>query len=216
MVDFRHPRERRGFLVPVIVAGLVVALVALGWVSYATLQDLARARDDLNAANVSLVTTRASLTSETSAHADASNQVTDLTGQVTQLKSTLSNQANCTTQLLNEVSELNRISDLQRQNYNRFAEKSKWAGANVARNTALNNALNDYFKAYKAAFGKQYASANSWIATGNKQVSVANAKLSVMQGEVTAGNAATKTIGDALTALISSVAATQATCSAAG
>lgn len=201
---------------PVIVAGLVVAIAALGWVSYSTLQDLTRARDDLSSANASLVTTRASLTSETSAHADANSKVLDLTGQVTQLNGVLVKQADCASQLAAEIAELNRISDLQGQNYSQFAEKSKWAAANVARNKALNNALSDYFKAYQAAFAKQYGSANDWIATGNKQVSVANTKLALMQDQVKAGNSATKTVGDALAALVATVAATQTACSAPG
>jgi chromosome segregation ATPase len=223
MVDFGHSRGRSHRLLRFVVAGLIIAIVALGWVGYMTLQDLVRTRDELSAANASLSaanaavdSTEADLASESEARAAADSKVSELTTQVTQMQSALSHQADCTKQLADEIAELKRVSELQQANFARFAEKSKWATANAARDKALNNALSDYLKAYQAAFDKKYAAANSWIAAGNAQVSVANTNLAVIQGEIKAGNSATKIIADALTALTPRIAATQATCSAPG
>jgi DNA repair exonuclease SbcCD ATPase subunit len=223
MVDFRHSPERPHRHLRFIVAGLIIAIAALAWVGYATLQDLARARDDLstanaslNAANAALVTTEADLASETEAHAAADRKVEELASQVTQMQSALSHQADCTRQLADEIAELNRVSELQQVNFGRFAETSRWAAANAARDKALNNALSDYLKAYQAAFDKKYAAANSWIAAGNKQVSIANTNLADILGEIKAGNSASKIIGDALTALTPRIVATQTTCSSPG
>lgn len=221
MVDFGRGRfrDRPGLLLPVVFLGLIIAIAALGLVGYATLQDASRARDELNAAsaalsqaNASLASTQEALVTEEAASAAAKAQVIDLTRRVNELDAALSHQTECTTQLSDQTAELARISELQRQNVNRYAENSAWTTANAARDKALNNALNDYFKAYQAAFKGQKPSANSWIAAGNKEVSVANTKLAVIQAEIKAGNTASKTIGDALTALTASVAATKATC----
>lgn len=220
LVDFRHadegPRRRLRFFI----AGLVIVIAALAVVGFLALQDLARTRDDLstanaslNAANAALVTTEADLASETEAHATADSKVAELT---TQLQGALSRQTDCSKQLADEIAELTRISELQQANFGRFADKSEWAAANAARDRALNNALSDYLKAYQAAFDKKYATANSLIVAGNKQVSIANTNLAAIQAEIKAGNSATKVIGDALTALTPQIAATQTTCSAPG
>ncbi len=222
MVQFSYERRRPGLLVPLIFLGLVIAIVALGVVGYTTLQDVSRARDEfytasvaLSEANASVASTEAALASATAAAAEAKSQAIDLTRRVNDLDAALSHQTECTTQLATQTAELARITDLQRQNVNRYADNSTWATANAARDKALNNALSDFFKAYQAAFKGQKASANSWISAANKEVSVANSKLAVIQGEIKAGNAQTKTISDALTALSTSVAATKATCSTA-
>lgn len=218
MVEFGHAREGPRRLLRLIIAGLLVAIAVLVLVGYAMLQDVARTRDDLSAANASLsaakaaiVTTEADLASETEAHAAADAKVSELT---TQLQGALSGQADCTKQIADEIAELNRVTELQQANFGRFAERSEWVAANAARDKALNIALSDYLKAYQAAFDKKYATANSWIAAGNKQVSVANTNLAVIQAEIKASNSASKVIADALTALTPRIAATQTACSA--
>jgi septal ring factor EnvC (AmiA/AmiB activator) len=216
MVDFGRFRDGAGPLVKFVLVLLVVAIVALGWLGYSTLRDLTATRDELSAANDSLASTQASLAtsqasvaSQTSALADANKRVADLTTQ-------LQGAASCYMQLVDEIAELERISGLQRDNFGRFDDKSKWGAANIARDKALTLALSDYYNAYQAAFDGQDATANSWIKAGNTQVGLANAKQATMKSEIAASNTASRAIEDALTALDTVVTATKTACQAPG
>ena len=214
MVDFRHPREMPGYLLPAVIAGLVIAILALGWVTYTTLQDLDRARADLSTAAATLATTETDLSAETDANAAANAMVADLTAKVNELQRAAPQQAECASQLGAELDELDRIRGLQRDNISRLAQTSRLRKAEAARDAATAAALSDRYNSYKSAFEGQRATANTWNAKANAQIKIANTNIAIIDVETKALNGRNKAIEDALAALSDRITATKAACSA--
>lgn len=164
----------------------------------ATQRDLATTEAQLSASNAEaskLVSDKgdltASITQLTTDKSGLTTKVAALTGQV-------GKQTQCIAALNANAAELQRISELQRANFNRTAKGSAWAKADKA-------AMGDYYKAYRAAFSGRLSTANSWIAKGNAAIKTKNAQNKAI-------DKATSKIEAAETALGSSLAESLSTC----
>lgn len=209
--------NRRQRWATIVAFGIAIVLVgALGYFGFRTSRDLEQARSMLASTTADLSATQSKLTAESAARTSAGSEIARLDNVVSDLTNQVSVQTQCIASLKSDVTELNRIAEEQRLNFNRGAKGSKLATAEVAARAAYDAAISDYYQAYLAAFNLNYASANSWIAKGNRQIKKANAQVVIVNAEVAAIDTTTKKIETDLAALFARVTSTQSTCGFSG
>jgi len=213
-------RVRRAPALVVGVAALVAiaATVALG---YSMDQDLAAARNSLTATTAKLGSTTGTLATTTTTLGDttvtlaaASKEREGLETKVTELSTQVKTQIDCAARQSTAIGELSRLSNLQTDNFNRTAEKSKWEKADNAREKAISDALDAYYRAYSRAFDGSRSAARVEADKGAKAVARINAEEKKMATEQKIVDAAADDIEKALDALEAQLVALESTCQA--
>jgi hypothetical protein len=190
---------------PIVVGFLAVGLAAASVFAVTTNSSLGETR-------TALASTEADLASATAEHVAAQSEVERLRSAEIALKGQLEGRDACIAALAADQVELNRIHVEETDNFNRGAETSVRAKADVARDKALGKAIDYYFQAYQRAFNGNRSGANASIDKGNAALKTANAKLRIIEAETKEINLATDRIEKELAALADQIASTTAMC----
>lgn len=199
-----------------LVAIAVVALAAYGFVTTQALEQtratLASTEEDLALARSTLVESNASLAAEQELRKKAELEGASLRNRIAVLEDQVAGRNACVAALQRDADELAKITREQAANFNRLAEDSPLAEAQVAYQDALRDQINAYYNAYAAAWDGRYSSANSWIDRGNAAGRRASAALKTYNAQIKTINAGTAKIDREMTALQENIAATVAMC----
>ncbi len=213
------PRARRITALRVGLAALVVALLASVAQGYSTNQtldhtktDLADNQEALAGTQSQLDATEGQLSAETSARSQAEGEASHLQRQLSGLQDQLAARDACIAALKADEEELRKIQREQTTNFNRSAEDSALVKADAARDAALLEVAEDYYKAFSNAYDGNFATANSWVAKGNRAVDRADAQLKVYDVEIGKINAGTTKIDGEMAALSASITETLSLC----
>jgi len=208
---------------PALIAGVValVAIAATAALGYSLDQDLGAARNSLATTTATLgsttgtlATTTTTLDETTVTLAAASKEREGLEREVTELSAQVKTQTDCAARQSTAIGELSRLSNLQTDNFNRTAEKSKWDKADNAREKAITAALDAYYRAYSRAFDGSRSAARVEADKGAKAVARINAEERRMAAEQKLVDAAAGDIEKALDALEAQLVALESTCQA--
>ena len=214
---------RRVGRAPALVAGVValVAIAATAALGYSMDQDLAAARTNLTTTTAKLGTTTGTLATTTTTLGDttvtlaaATKEREGLETKVTELSAQVKTQMDCAARQSTAIGELSRLSNLQTDNFNRTAEKSKWEKADNAREKAITDALDAYYRAYSRAFEGSRSVARVEADKGAKAMARINAEEKKMAAEQKIVDAAAGDIKDALDALEAQLVELESTCQA--
>ncbi len=186
----------RGTLIALGALGLLVAGVTVWGATTsqnltATQRDLASTATQLAASKSEASQLASDKSDLTAANAQLTSDKSGLTTKVGSLNGQVGKQTQCITALQANSSELQRISELQRANFNRTAKGSASAKADQA-------SLTDYYNAYRAAFSGRLSTANSWIAKGNAAIKTSNAQTRAMDKATSKIEAAEKALSISL------------------
>lgn len=208
---------------PALIAGvgalvLIAATAALG---HSLDQDLVATRSTFATTTARLAATTGTLASTSSALdettvtlAAATEEREGLETTVTELSAQVKTQIDCAARQSTAIGELGRLSDLQTDNFNRTAEKSKWEKADDAREKAISAALDAYYRAYSRAFDGARSAARVEADKGAEAVARINAEEKKMAAEQKVVDAAADDIEKALDALEAQLVALESTCQA--
>lgn len=219
--EIDRPRRRRVRRAPALIAGIVAlaTIAATGALGYSLDQDLAAARAGLTTTTATLGTTTTTLATTTTTLGDttvalaaATKEREGLEATVTELSAQVKTQTDCAARQSTAIGELSRLSNLQTDNFNRTAEKSKWEKADNAREKAISDALGAYYRAYSRAFDGSRSAARVEADKGAKAVARINAEEKKMAVEQKIVDAAADDIEKALDALEAQLVALESTC----
>jgi len=202
----------------VYLAALVgLALVgSAGAVGYSASQELARQQANLSQAQAELATQKSDLASVQGSLAEARTTHAALVESVASVQTTLDGQTACVDARRADFDELDRISKLLNDNWNRTSEDSEFQGAKEARADALNDARDAYYQAaLKRSLG-QISSSNSWLSKARAYEKKADEKKVFMDSVLKAVDTTAGEIEAALNALQSTLEQTRATCARTG
>lgn len=217
------PGPRRVRRAPVLIAGVVglVAIVATAALGYSMDQDLAAARNRLMTTTATLGSTSGTLATTTTTLEDttvtlvaATKEREGLETRVTELSAQVKTQTDCAARQSAAIDELGRLENLQTDNFNRTASKSKWEKADNAREKAITAALDAYYRAYSRAFDGSRSAARVEADKGATAMARINAEEKKMAAEQKIVDAAAKDIEKALDALEAQLVALESTCQA--
>jgi chromosome segregation ATPase len=199
----------------------LAAIAATGALGYSLDQDLAAARNSLTATTAKLGSTTGTLATTTTTLGDttvtlaaATKEREDLETKVTELSAQVKTQTDCAARQSTAIGELSRLSNLQTDNFNRTAEKSKWEKADNAREKAITDALDGYYRAYSRAFQGSRSAARVEADKGAKAMTRINAEEKKMAAEQKIVDAAAGDIEKALDALEAQLVELESTCQA--
>lgn len=219
----REPPDghRRVGLAPVAIV-VALGLLAIGGtavVGNGLSQDLAASRAQLTArtgevatASGSLVDTTAKLDQTTTELTAAGTERKKAESTVAGLESQVATQTECVRLQAAALDELVRISELLTDNFNRTAEDSVYAKANVSREKALDSALDNYYLAYKNAFLGSTSAARGYADKGKTAENTITAQEKIQDKELAVVNAGAKVIEAAIDALETQLDAMESTC----
>lgn len=219
----REPADarRRVGRAPVAIV-LVLGLLAIGGTAVlgnGLSQDLAASRAQLTTttgevatASASLVDTTAKLDATTAELAAAGTERTKADAIVAGLQAQVATQTECVRLQSAALDELVRISGLLTENFNRTADDSVYAKANMSREKALDAALDNYYLAYKNAFLGSTSAARGYADKGKTAESTITAQEKIQAKELVAVDAAAKTIEGAIEALEAQLDEMASTC----
>jgi chromosome segregation ATPase len=219
--DASGPRRVRR--APVLIAGVValVAIAATAALGYSLDQDLAVARNRLTTTTATLDTTTGTLATTTTTLGDttvtlaaATKEREGLDTKVIELSAQVKTQTDCAARQSTAIGELSRLSNLQTDNFNRTASKSKWEKADNAREKAITAALDAYYRAYSRAFEGSRSAARVEADKGATAMARINAEEKKMAAEQKIVDAAAADIEKALDALEAQLVALESTCQA--
>lgn len=214
---------RRVRRAPVLIAGVIalVAIAATAALGYSMDQDLAAARNRLTTTTATLGSTTGTLATTTTTLDDttvtlaaATKEREALETKVTELSAQVKTQTDCAARQSAAIDELGRLENLQTDNFNRTASKSKWEKADNAREKAITAALDAYYRAYSRAFDGSRSAARVEADKGAAAMARINAEEKKMAAEQKIVDAAAKDIEKALDALEAQLVELESTCQA--
>jgi len=194
----------------------IAALGGAGAVGYAATQELSRQQSDLEAAQAELQSAKTDLASVQASVAEAQATHRQAADRLAALTRTFEAQTACVDARDADFRELDRISRLLNDNWNRTAEGSDFDKAAEARNDAINDALKGYNRAaYRRSLG-QISSANSWLAKARAAEKLAAQKKTFMDGVLADVSDAATDIKSDLDELEARLDQTRVTCARTG
>lgn len=191
---------------------LVVGMICLALATFTTNQALDGAKAEVASTSSALASTQADLTGERANRAEAEDEVRTLTDVQATLRQQLGGREACITAQRADQTELDRLYELLRANFNRSAKGSVLADADIAREKALSQGLDFYYQGYSRAYAGNYSSANSSIDKGNAAIKIADAKLKIVNAETKEIDKTSDLLSKDLDALGAEIANTMSIC----
>ena len=173
------PRRIGGRVSAVLAVIAIIAIAGVAAFGYTLNQDLSATtaamsstEGELGSTTSTLADTTAQLVTTTATLNAATAERTTLDAQVAELAAQVANQTDCVALQRRALTELDRISELQRLNNNRTTLGSTWDKSEGKRVNAVGDALDAYYQAYSKAFDRNLSSAKAWAAKGKEAVAI--------------------------------------------
>ena len=201
----------RTAVIALAIAGLAILGIAVA-LGYSTSQQLVTQQAALAARQATLASVKSDAAVAQGSLDQAKKTHSSLDEDVAGLKTKVDGQTACIRAQQANLTELDRISGLLTDNFNRTSEKSEFEKAAETRADALGDALNAYYQAALAKARGDTATANSWLTKAIAYEKKADEKGAFQNSELKAVDASAKDIEAALTALEGQLDQTATTC----
>ncbi len=196
-----------------IVTGLlVIGMIGLAFATVTTNQSLDGTRADLASTSSALASTQQNLSAESTSLAEAENDLSRLADEQANLQLQLGGREACIKAQQADQTELDRLYEMLRTNFNRSAKGSDLANADIAREKALSQGMEFYYQGFSRAYDGNFSSANASIDKGNAAIRSADAKLKIINAETKKIDAMSDLLSKDLDALAAQIANTIAIC----